>query len=395
MAGKKNEAVVFGAPTKSLTETAKKELLDTVVESSMKNIDTTFVETGNIGFDLEVSNGLGLPEGSSILFWATPGVGKTTLIGDVCKRLLDEAKRNGKPYKILYIADENSKDLLKALGLEPYMASKDLLYLYGQTNWRKVELYYDAVLKGYKDFKGVKVIIIDSVNNVLSDSNLEKSSADGDFGTRARERSNFYSKYLPICSEKGVTSIFISQARKKQDATMYEDQNKAAVTQVDLHNVEVIIKCSKKVLSSSDGQVLKKTAFGDVKDQKRYVLKLDSTPSNCKNRFYQGLLVEVLVVKGKGIDNTYTLRKLLEFYKYLKNASGWFTFSEGVAKLIGIDKEKKLRVSQVNELLRAHMGTLIGVLKEAGQYKLDADEEDLAEEETFENTEDFEGEEDE
>lgn len=389
MATKKDTgATATSAPTKALSETAKKELLDAAIESSSKNINTTFVETGDIGLDLALSNGLGLPEGSSILFWATPGVGKTTMVGDMCKRLLDEAARAQEPYKVLYIAVENSKELLKALGLGKYMSSKDLLYLTGQTNWRKVELYYDAVLKGYKEFKDVKVIIIDSVNNVLSDSNLEKSGADGDYGTRAKERSNFYSKYLPVCSERGITSIFISQARKKQDAGLYEDPNKAAVTQVDLHNVEVIIKCTKKTLTSADGQVLKKSVFGEVKEQKRYVLKLDSTAANCKNRFYQGLPAEILVVKGSGVDNSYSLRKLLEFNKYLTGTGGWFTFSSEISDLIGVPADKKLRVAEVNDYLRNNMGPLVEFLKEAGQYKLSADESNMSEEETFDDEED-------
>ena len=371
------------APTSALSETAKRALLDAAVEQSYKNIDTKFIETGDIGFDLAVSNGLGLPEGSSILLWAKQAVGKTTILGDICKRLLDEATRKGEDYKILFIAVENSKELLKSIGLGKYMMSKQLLYLTGQTNWRKIELYYDAVLQGYKDFAGVKLIIIDSVNQVLSDANVEKSGSDGDFGTRARERGNFYAKYLPVCSEKGITSVFISQVRKKQDAGMYEDPSKAAVTHADLHSVEVIFKCTKKVLSSADGQVEKDSPFCKVKAQKRYIVKLDSSCTDCKNRFFDSVPAEILVVKGVGVDNTYALRKLLEFNKYMKGSGGWFTFNTELSKALNLPDKKNMRISEVNSILRDNMGLLIDILKKAGKYCLDPSEVDLSQEETF------------
>ena len=383
MAVKKTSGFATSAPTTALSESAKKALLDAAVEQSYKNIETKFIETGDVGLDLAMTNGLGLPEGSSILLWAKQAVGKTTILGDMCKRLLDEATRKGEDYKVLFVAVENSKELLKSMGLGKYMASKQLLYLAGQTNWRKIELYYDAILQGYKEFAGVKLVIIDSVNTVLSDSNVDKSGSDGDFGTRARERGNFYAKYLPICSERGITSVFISQVRKKQDAGLYEDPSKAAVTHADLHSVEIIFKCTKKVLSSTDGQVEKETAFGKFKEQRRYIVKLDSSCTDCKNRFFNSVPAEILVVKGKGVDNTYALRKLLEFNKYIKSSGGWFTFSPELSEVLGIPEKKNMRIAEVNEYLRNNTGLLIGLLKEAGQYCLSASESDLSEEETF------------
>jgi len=318
-------------------ETVATDILEKAIESNKKErLETNYIETGNIGFDLGYSNGLGLVEGSSVLFWADAGIGKTTLVGDICRRLLDKAHNTGTPFRVLYIATENSKELLKTLGLGKYMASRDFLYL-GETQlcWRDIEkLYTGAVLGTKKGFENIKLIVIDSINNVLSDANKDKSGADGDFGSKAKERSNFYAKYLPLCSEKGITSLFISQARQKQDAGMYEDSKKAAVSFADRHNVEVIFKCTKKNLKTSDGKVKIKTAFGDIVEQRKYILTLNSSATDCKNRFCKGLPTEILVIKGEGIDNSYPLRKLLEFNGYIKSKGAWYVFESEVALLL-------------------------------------------------------------
>lgn len=377
----KKESIPLTGP---ISATARKEILEAALKNSKAHIETTYRETGDIGFDLAVTNGLGLPEGSSVLFWADAGIGKTTLVGDVCKRLLGRAEKEGTPYRILYLATENSKELLKAMGLTEAMDSGSLIYVgEQQLTWRMVEAFYEGILQSFKGYENIKMVIIDSVNNVLSEANMQKSGADGDFGTRAKERGNFYAKYFPKCSEKGVTTMLISQARQKQDAGMYEDSKKAAVTFADRHNVEVIFKCTKKALKGTDGQVQIKTAFGDVKEQRRYVLKLDSSATDCKNRFFKGLPAEVLVVKGEGIDNSYALRKLLEFRNFLKQSAGWYTFSSAVAELLQIPEDKKLRIADVNKYIKENMGTLVQFLKDAGLYRLDADESDLSEEEDF------------
>ena len=67
--------------------------------------DTKFLETGNIGFDMALSNGLGMPLGSSILIWAEPACGKTTLFADVSKRLIKLHKAKGEVFKVLKVPE--------------------------------------------------------------------------------------------------------------------------------------------------------------------------------------------------------------------------------------------------------------------------------------------------
>ena len=358
-----------------------KKWLDNIADASEKNLDTEFLETQNIGFDLSLTNGLGIPVGSSVLFYAEPGCGKTTLAGDVSRRLLNKAQTKGDDeFKILYLATENSKELLKSLGLGDFIASGKFIYIHQEFCWRQVETIYNAVLTGYGKFKGVKLIIIDSSNNVLADAELTKSVADGDFGSRPKERGRFYSKYFGMCAEKGITTFLISQVRQDQEAGMYGDKKKAAATWVDLHNVEMILKCSRKSDKVDASKVKYNTAFGEYEDQTKWVMKLQSSSTNCKNRFFNGFPAEVLVVKGKGIDNTYAARKLLEANGYVKKTGGWYSFSKELQENFKFP-DSKLRASECNTYIKENIKDLINMLKESDQYKIETSKEVIDSEE--------------
>lgn len=371
--------------------TSNKDFVDDMLKESNKGLTTDFLETGNIGFDLALTDGRGIPLGSSILLWSEPGVGKSTIMGDICYRVLSKKKAEKEPYKVLYLATENSIELMKSLHLEEYMKSGDFIYLgKPQLCWRDIERFYDAVLSGHKTLKDVKLVVIDSITNVLSDANLNKSGADGDFGTRAKERYAFYSKYLMKALEKRVTSVFISQARTNQQAGMFMDPNKAAVANGDLHAVEIIMKCSKKSNTTDAKKKETSTVFDDkVKVQERYILTMDSSGTGRKNRFCLGLPSETLVIAGDRCDNMHALRSLLVGHGYIRKDGAWYTIDPELCKLLGIEPAKK-QMTALDEILKPHIGALVGMLKEAGQYKLGNaerivdDEEDTDEEGTEE-----------
>ena len=366
-----------------------KKGLDDIVNKSMKDADTQFTETCNVGFDLALTNGKGLPRGTSVLFYADPACGKTTLLADVSKRLIQVTQGTEEPFKVLYIASEGSKELLKKIGLGPYMESGDFIYVEKSLCWRNIETFYEAVLQGYKNYKGVKLIIIDSINNILSDQNQVKSVADGDFGTKARERTSFYAKYLPRCSEAGVSTFLIAPVRQKPEAGMYEVPKKAGASFPDLHSVEIVVKCGKKQSKTETKKVVTKTVFGEVKEQKRYIMTLNSSAGGCKNRFFQGTPSEVMVVRGEGIDNTYAIRMILEANGYIKKSGGYYSIpSEDLCNLmneacpdLGLKAGTNYRLSAINNAVKQCIGVLIDMLKNANQYKLEVSEEEVDEDE--------------
>lgn len=345
----------------------QRKMLD---DSLKENKPLEFVETGNIGLDLALSDGKGLPMGASILLWAKPGSGKTTIVADASRRLIKKAKANGEVFKVLYLAVEDSSGLMSALGMDEYMQSHDFLYIPRSFCWRQVETFYEAVLNGYGDYAGVKLIVIDSVNNVLSDQNVKNSVADGDFGTKSRERSAFYSKFLPLCKEKGISSFFISQVRQKQAATMYEDPNKAAVSNVDLHNVDIIIKCTALADTKYASKIEEETVFGTDKVSSKCIFRMDSKATDCKNRFIRGNAVDLLFEKGKCVWNYFVVEKMLLANKLLKSPSaGWYTFDKEVGEAFGLP-DSKLRLEEVHGLVQDHIGDFVELLKKMGKYKV-------------------------
>lgn len=353
--------------TKFSLSAEQKALLDGVLK---KTKPTEYLETGNVGLDLALTDGKGLPLGSSTLFWAKPGSGKTTIVADASRRLIQAAKNRGEVFKVLYLAVEDSRALMSSLGMDEYIESEDFLYVGKQLCWRHIETFYEAVLNGYGKYAGVKLIVIDSVNNVLSDQNMKNSVADGDFGTKSRERSQFYSKFLPLCKEKGISSFFISQVRQKQNAGMYEDPNRAAVSNVDLHNVDIILKCSATSNQTDASKLEEETIFGKDKVASKCIFKMDSKATDCKNRYIKGNAVELLFEKGKCVWNYYTVKKLLLGNKLLKSpSSGWYTFDTDLCATFGIS-DNKMRNAEVNKIVQDHVGDFIELLKKMGKYKV-------------------------
>lgn len=381
MAEEKKEKLIL-----SITSEDKKWLENAI----KKDKPVEYIETGDIGLDLALTDGKGLPLGSSTLFWATPGCGKTTIVVDACKRLIQKAKATGEPFRTLYIAVEDCRGLISSLGMDEYIESGDFLYLKGQLCWRQIETVYTMVLREDEKFKNVKLIVIDSINNVLSDQNNKSSIADGDFGTRARERSNFYAKFLPLCKEKNICSFFIAQVRQKQGATQFEDPNKAAVSNADLHNVDIIFKCTSTTNQTDASKVEETTIFGKDRVDLKRIFKLDSKAQGCKNRYFKGNMVELLYEKGKKVHNYYTLGKLLEGNKLIKGAAGWYTINKDLCKSFNLP-ETKMRKAEINKVLQEHAGELVDFLKNAGMYKVEISsvevpvtEEDIAEEQANE-----------
>lgn len=350
----------------------EKAWLKSVIDT---NKPVEYIETGNVGMDLVLTDGKGLPMGSSTLFWARPGSGKTTVITDTCKRLIKKFRGTETPFRVLYLAVEDSRGLMTALGMDEFIDSKEFLYVHGQLCWRQVERLYEAVLAGHENFENIKLIVIDSINNVLSDQNTKNSAADGDFGTKARERSAFYSKILPLCKEKGISSFFISQARKKQGApqTQYAEQNRAAVSDVDLHNVDIILKCSANSQSPDAEDLIEKTAFGEEKVNLRRVFKMDPRAADCKNRYITGNTVELLFEKGSRVLNFFAVKKLMEVNKLIRGSGTWFSFDPELCSTFNLP-ENKIQRKEVNEIVETHIGEFIDLLKKMGKYKVKASE---------------------
>lgn len=349
-----------------------------------------YIPTGDIGFDMVLSNGRGLPMGSSILLWAEPGVGKSTLFTDAAKRLIQSHKAMNKPFKVLYVDIEGgAKNLIRDMDMNKYIESQDLLYYGKVITWRNMGKICDTILSGDKVFGDVKLIVIDSVGQIQSDQNMKNSIADGDFGTKSKERGNFYSKYLPMLQAKGISTFLVAQARQNQEAAgMYDPKTKAAASWSDRHNVDIIIKCSAKQDSTFAAKVEVDSCFDTtVKEANSYIMVMDPTAAGCKSREGGTHKTEVLIEKGKGVNNFYILFKMLKFHGYISIAGAWYSFDKALLELLGL-KDKKYKKQELIDILSAseNVGKLVGFMKEMNCFSTvkttvveDSDEDEVTE----------------
>jgi len=352
--------------------------------ATLEDFTVDYVETNCIGLDLGMTNGKGLPRGAAIAIYAMPGCGKTTICADAIFRIIRAHKEKGLDYKVAYFASEDCSQLLTSMGLKEYIDSGDLIYETGTTD---SPLTFNMLENGYRDmladkgkYAGVKLVIVDSITNIISETMLDKDIGAGDFGSNAKDRAQFYPKYLASCKSKGITSIFLSHIRVKQNATAYEDPKRPAITDTDMHNMDIIAKLSKIEDSKiSDIRKIKvNTIFGQETLQDRYILKISTCFAKpTKNRYGRVCDCLLLIEPGKRVINTYTMRCLLEGWGYVKQNGAYYTISEELCNKFDLPENmrKNIRRKDINVFTRENLKELKEYLKLNDQYRINISEE--------------------
>lgn len=139
----------------------------------IREIDTTDeirYQTGSKELDRVM--GGGIVKGSLILLGGDPGIGKSTILLQICEHL-------GRSLKILYVSGEESKRQLK-LRAERLRVNSENLYILTQTD---VELVCETIRQDKPD-----IVMIDSIQTMsLSELNSSPGSV-----TQVRESTNFF-----------------------------------------------------------------------------------------------------------------------------------------------------------------------------------------------------------
>ena len=171
--------------TQSSTAAAKRRDESNIVTlSSVETNDDERMETGIRELDRVL--GGGIVPGSLVLVGGDPGIGKSTLLLQVCQRLAAQGK------KVLYISGEESLRQIK-LRANRMGTFSESLYLLCETNLVTIR---DAIENSKPD-----VVIIDSIQTMY---NEDVSSAPGSV-SQVRESTNIFMQLA-----KGLTiSIFI------------------------------------------------------------------------------------------------------------------------------------------------------------------------------------------
>ena len=165
-------------------EKSKPIELNKIVKSTNERISTGFNELDRV-------LGGGLVNGSLILLGGERGIGKSTLILQICEKINIKGK-------ILYVSGEESAEQVKIRADRLNIKNENLLFL-SETDINNIE---EEIIKIEPE-----LVIIDSIQTMYSN---EITSAPGSV-SQVRE---ITAKIMRICKENGITTILIGHVTK-------------------------------------------------------------------------------------------------------------------------------------------------------------------------------------
>ena len=158
--------------------------------NSIEGKEATRTSTG-VG-ELDRVLGGGLVKGSLVLLGGEPGIGKSTLILQICDKMQGEGK-------VLYVSGEESAEQIKIRADRLDIKNDNILFL-GETD---IDLIAEAIKE-----TNPKLVIIDSIQTMYSD---EITSAAGTV-SQVRE---ITTRIMKICKQEAITTIIIGHVTKE------------------------------------------------------------------------------------------------------------------------------------------------------------------------------------
>ena len=155
----------------------------------VEGVNASRISTG-IG-ELDRVLGGGLVKGSLVLVGGEPGIGKSTLILQLCDKIQGEGK-------VLYVSGEESAEQVKIRADRLGINNDDIMFL-GETD---IDVIQDAILS-----INPKLVIIDSIQTMYSE---EITSAAGTV-SQVRE---ITARIMRICKDNSITTIIIGHVTK-------------------------------------------------------------------------------------------------------------------------------------------------------------------------------------
>lgn len=180
------EKVVKSASTKTLSvkKSAEVTSLDSIEKKEISRVKSGFSELDRV-------LGGGFVNGSLTLLGGEPGIGKSTLILQICDKIQGEGK-------VLYVSGEESGEQIKLRADRLNISNKEIMFL-GETDINIIESTIENIRP--------KLVIIDSIQTMYSD---EITSAPGSV-SQVRE---ITSKIMRICKAQAITTIIIGHVTK-------------------------------------------------------------------------------------------------------------------------------------------------------------------------------------
>ncbi len=182
----------FEQKIEKITENGVKKIKERNEPKALNSYKGQEVARITTGFgELDRVLGGGIVKGSLILLGGEPGIGKSTLILQLCNKIHGEGK-------VLYVSGEESAEQIKLRADRLGIDNNDILFL-GETDISIINENIEELMP--------KLVIIDSIQTMYSD---EISAAAGSV-SQVRE---ITSQIMRMCKSKGVTTIIIGHVTK-------------------------------------------------------------------------------------------------------------------------------------------------------------------------------------
>ena len=164
-----------------------------IIPQKLNSYEATETIRIHTGFqELDRVLGGGLVKGSLVLLGGEPGIGKSTLILQIC----DKIKGDG---KVLYVSGEESAEQIKLRADRLGINNEDILFL-GETD---IDIVNQAIIN-----LNPKLVIIDSIQTMYSE---EITAAAGSV-SQVRE---ITSQVMRVCKSRAITTIIIGHVTKE------------------------------------------------------------------------------------------------------------------------------------------------------------------------------------
>ena len=171
---------------------SKSTVVKNVTPTPLKNVEKKETIRMKTNFEeLDRVLGGGFVTGSLVLLGGEPGIGKSTLILQIC----DKIKTDG---KVLYISGEESAEQIKIRADRLGISNDNILFL-GETNIDIIENSINNI--------NPKLVIIDSIQTMYSE---EITAAAGSV-SQVRE---ITARIMKICKQANITTIIIGHVTK-------------------------------------------------------------------------------------------------------------------------------------------------------------------------------------
>ena len=181
------EKVTDSKSTAGVTKEKKSTLPKTLNDVEAKHEARTDTGIGELNRVL----GGGLVNGSLVLLGGEPGIGKSTLILEVC----DKINGNG---KVLYVSGEESAEQIKIRADRLNIKNNNIMFL-GETD---IDIIEQAIIE-----MKPKLVVIDSIQTMYSD---EITSAAGSV-SQVRE---ITARIMRVCKGHSISTIIIGHVTK-------------------------------------------------------------------------------------------------------------------------------------------------------------------------------------